>query len=468
MISCANMSRKRSRDTSEATGLHVAIIGGGLSGLACALALQMKNTGVIKDIKVYERDVNFDERRQGFGLTLTNNPKGPLAELGVLSECIAKNCPSTCHYVFTPAGQILGYYGRAFKPDTMQEYDSTRVGNLRIPRQDLRRMLLDRLHPGTVQWGYKLIEYTENSTGGVELDFGREHTIHADILIGADGFRSTLRQLRDAKLQRTPGPIVAPSFMGITVILGLSHLSHPLIDNRGFYVLDGEHRLFVMPFRHPTTTVGPLTMWQLSFSGLSEDAALRLKQTSPEGLLAYAQDRTSAWFPMVHAMITATDLSEIWCTALYDRHAMNPRKKEDLSRVVVLGDACHPMSMFKGQGANQAIGDGPLLASWLLRPGLTRENLHTRLKCFENEMIAKSTPKVNASREAAQHLHSAECLEEDIGIEGVPREQTRDVLLSLCRQKVDANCAQDLDARVLEVIGKWTARGGTFADGHEE
>jgi hypothetical protein len=39
--------------------------------------------------------------------------------------------------------------------------------------------------------------------------------------------------------------------------------------------------------------------------------------------------------------------------------------KDGGSRVTVIGDACHPMAMFKGQGANQALMDGPLLAHWL-------------------------------------------------------------------------------------------------------
>ena len=63
--------------------LRVAIVGGGLAGLAVALSCQQAG---IKNVTVYERDVCFDDRRQGYGLTLTNNPKGPLAKLGVLDE----------------------------------------------------------------------------------------------------------------------------------------------------------------------------------------------------------------------------------------------------------------------------------------------------------------------------------------------------------------------------------------------
>ena len=57
--------------------LSVIIVGGGLGGLAAALALQKRNI----ECRVFERDPEISTRRQGYGLTLTNNIKGPLAEL---------------------------------------------------------------------------------------------------------------------------------------------------------------------------------------------------------------------------------------------------------------------------------------------------------------------------------------------------------------------------------------------------
>ena len=66
------------------------------------------------------------------------------------------------------------------------------------------------------------------------------------------------------------------------------------------------------------------------------------------------------------------------------------------------------MSMFKGQGANQALEDGPLLASWLSKPWLSAQSLPTLVRSFEREMLARSLPKVAMSREAAVSLHSAQ------------------------------------------------------------
>jgi 2-polyprenyl-6-methoxyphenol hydroxylase-like FAD-dependent oxidoreductase len=342
--------KKRSHESlqEEEPPLQIAIIGGGLAGLACALAIQNQLLlsppleSRIGTVTVYERDELFSDRRQGFGLTLTNNPKGPLAVLGVLDECIQSNCPSTCHYVFDTTGKVLGYYGRAFKPDMDQIYDSSRIGNLRIPRQRLRKMLEDKLVPDTVKWNMKLIDYTEEEEG-IELDFGN-CKVKVDVLIGADGFNSVVRQLKDTKVaSKSTSSLCDRTYMGICVILGLSTLSHPLIDRRGFYVLDGIHRLFVMPFQISSEKEPQLTMWQLSFAGLTEDEALIMKSSPPESLLRIALDKTSGWFPMVSTMIASTELKEVWCTALYDRATMTPRKRDDPeSRVVVLGDAYVP------------------------------------------------------------------------------------------------------------------------------
>ena len=161
------MEGKRSRDDISMTemqvaqGLSIGIVGGGLGGLACALSLQQAG---FTRVTVLEKDASFDDRMQGYGLTLTNNPKGPLAKLGLLQECVDADCPSHCHWVFNPKGEILGYYGRCFNParDCSSGKDissglkddtcnSAARGNLRVPRQILRKMLLSKLRPNTVK-----------------------------------------------------------------------------------------------------------------------------------------------------------------------------------------------------------------------------------------------------------------------------------------------------------------------------
>lgn len=81
---------------------------------------------------------------------------------------------------------------------------------------------------------------------------------------------------------------------------------------------------------------------------------------------------------------------------MLDRNPFPLNSKENKNgRVVLLGDACHAMSPFKGQGCNQALSDGPLLASKLKN---TPRNVPSALLAFEREMIARTKVKVEESR----------------------------------------------------------------------
>jgi salicylate hydroxylase len=520
---------------------RVAIVGGGLAGLSCALSLQ--RAGI--PVTVYERDSSLAARKQGYGLTLTNNPVGALHELGVLEECIRGDCLSTAHWVLKPDGQILGYYGRGLQdsdgssssmskssaspspspcpspspspssspssipapspsPSLLSERESS--ASLRIPREELRRMLHDRLAPGTVKWGCRLKDYEErrnmaeegagdrSADGPITLLFEDGTTQTVDLLVGADGIHSVVRRLRDQKEKDAQAGL---KYLEVAVILGISTASHPLLDARGIYVVDGVHRLFTMPFRPPVLdasggVVEPQqTMWQLSFHCSSESEALSLKRASSSDLMEFALERTKGWMVPVQNMIRQTPVESIWSTPLYDRDPMRLRSKNKPSFVTVAGDAAHPMSMFKGQGANQALQDGPALAQWLRHQhssrrdttasadvGMTRDSLLTRIRQYESEIVHRSTPRVMDSRRAAAWYHSpAACelsttygLGANIGVR--PGEVTVvEVLGELHRQNISAalddgaGLEEKVKATMRQLAAKWSlereASGGS-------
>ena len=64
-------------------------------------------------------------------------------------------------------------------------------------------------------------------------------------------------------------------------------------------------------------------------------------------------DVLAEWFPSAHDLIRSTSEKDVWSTPLYDRDPMPSRSRQHYKgslggRITVLGDACHPMSMFKG------------------------------------------------------------------------------------------------------------------------
>ena len=122
---------------------HLAIIGGGLGGLSTLLSLLKSG---FTNCKCYERDLNFSDRMNGYGLTLSYNPKGPLGKLGVLEKVAREDCKSREHYVFSEKGEVIGYFGNAFR--NWEHFKTGQRGNLRVPRQVLRQILIDEVSKG--------------------------------------------------------------------------------------------------------------------------------------------------------------------------------------------------------------------------------------------------------------------------------------------------------------------------------
>jgi 2-polyprenyl-6-methoxyphenol hydroxylase-like FAD-dependent oxidoreductase len=92
--SSSSKKRKRRLDKEHA---KIVIVGSGLAGLSAAIALEQAG---FCHIDVYERDASLEIQKEGYGLTLSYNPKGPLASLGVLERVAQEDSASRSHYVF--------------------------------------------------------------------------------------------------------------------------------------------------------------------------------------------------------------------------------------------------------------------------------------------------------------------------------------------------------------------------------
>ncbi|CAD7957958.1 unnamed protein product [Amoebophrya sp. A25] len=202
----------------------VGIVGGGLGGLALAVKLEEAKIPYL----VFERDAHVGERKQGYGMTLT--PSG-LRGLGIEGQCRARSQASDRHWVFDGRdGQILGYFGRGLvhledeqkeqadggvdedkdngnhgcnkadynveedakderestaeskssSPATSSSSSSSGENNFRIPRQELRQMLLQKLPSEKVMWGMQLLDFEEErdhaDESGVIAKFNRTAT----------------------------------------------------------------------------------------------------------------------------------------------------------------------------------------------------------------------------------------------------------------------------------------------------
>jgi salicylate hydroxylase len=198
---------------------------------------------------------------------------------------------------------------------------------------------------------------------------------------------------------------------------------------------------------------GRVAMWQLSFElGESEARAFPRDGSS---LLEEARRRVAGWHPPIETLLGATLPTDVTGYPAYDRPvptalrdeldhgrlglgmpgdvaaaSPNPQRYDLHSdphrgaehppmtaehrligrdrRCTLLGDAAHPMSPFKGQGANQALLDAVDLARALRRSALGggERDWRESVAEFEARMLSRARSKVAASREAASALHT--------------------------------------------------------------
>ena len=385
----------------------IAIIGGGIGGMALAVACLHRGI----PFTLFERDRSFDSRSQGYGLTLQQASRA-LKGFGILS--LAEGVYSTNHVVHNTEGKVLSKWGMRNHTHIDVKTNPKRT-NIHIARQALRASLLEQLGgKDAVQWGHQLTAYTDNVDGGVDLNFnvnGETKSLHADLVVGADGIRSVVRSLligEDVTPLRYLDCIV---ILGICPMANLKGVESVLLDGETvFQTVNGTERIYVMPYAADTV------MWQLSFP-MTEKEAQDLSTQGPQALKDEACRRTQ-WHNPVPQIVKATPVEYISGYPVYDRELITSELLAKSEHVTLIGDAAHPMSPFKGQGANQALLDALVLARGIVSACRPLSNWRAAgirksvLNDFESEMLERSESKVKDSAEAVQLLHSKVVLRE--------------------------------------------------------
>lgn len=380
---------------------NLAIIGGGIGGVALAVACLHRGI----PFTLYERDTNFEARSQGYGLTLQQASKA-IEGLGILS--LDQGVISTRHLVHTTEGKVIGEWGirKWLQSETKTAPKRT---NVHIARQSLRLALLEQLGGhNSVQWGHQLIDFKQNENGTVDLNFqvnGETKNYKADLVVGADGIRSSVRKLLigdDATPLRYLGCIV---ILGICPLSALEDIDSSLLDSATvFQTANGNERIYVMPY------MADSIMWQLSFP-MPEEEAKALSAQGTEALKEEACRRTQ-WHAPIPQILAATQQAQISGYPVYDRELLDSKLLSKAESITLIGDAAHPMSPFKGQGANQALLDALSLARGIhkgCKPSSQWRKIGIResvLNEIESEMLARSAIKVKDSAAAAEFLHS--------------------------------------------------------------
>jgi salicylate hydroxylase len=313
----------------------VAIVGGGIGGVAAANALLRRGM----EVCLYEQAPALAE--VGAGVAIQPNGARMLRRLG-LGEELGR---FGARWVDPQFRRPDGTYAAAMWPPEL----ASKIEFYGMHRADLLAMFVDRLPAGVVHTGHRCIGFEQDDEQAT-LTFANGARATADVVIAADGIHSTLQQFVVA-----PSP---PLFSGSVACRGLvsaASVAWPTGAMRN-WLGAGKHFL-VFPVR-----AGEL----INYVGfVSTDERTKESWSAPGDPAALARE-FAGWDPLVEAIIAQVKTTFRW--GLYDRE---PLATWTRGRLTLLGDAAHPMLPHAGQGANQAIEDGVALATVLSRADRT-------------------------------------------------------------------------------------------------
>lgn len=320
------------------TSPKIFIIGAGIGGLSCALA--MSKFGIKAEI--YEQAKQF--ARVGAGIQMAPNATKVLQGLGLL-DILAKTSfePSTNLNRAWDTGEITNEF--ALLGNTLEKYGSPFYA---LHRGDLHQAIASKIPKSQIHLGKKLIEVKERAND-VALYFEDGTEVCADAVIGADGVHSLLREY-------ILGP-EAPRFTG-RVAYRTTFPAH-LLKHADI----GQSRTkWWGPDRHIVIYYVTKKQDEIYFvTSQPEDALWTTPESwSAKGDLSMLISAYKGFHPDVQAVLAACP--EVYKWALFDRDPL-PRWTQD--RILLVGDACHPMTPYMAQGATMALEDSVLLARCL-------------------------------------------------------------------------------------------------------
>ena len=318
----------------------ILIIGGGIGGLACALALIRRGI----EVEVYEQA--HELREVGAGVQIGANGTRVLHALGL------KDALATTQFFASGKAARLWNTGETWTTFDLGAIAQERYGSPHIfmHRGDLQAALADairRERPDAIRLGRRFGSLTQNDDG-VTVIFADGSTAHGALAIGADGIRSPVRETLFGK--------DAPAFVGIVAWRGLVPMDAlpPQISRTAAvnWLGPGGHAL------HYPVRAGAL----MNIVAFIERDDWQVESWTERGTHDELARDFSGWHADLHAILGGIEQPFKW--ALMMRPAM-PRWSS--GRVTLLGDACHPTLPFLGQGAVMAIEDAYVLAGCIAR-----------------------------------------------------------------------------------------------------
>lgn len=371
MISCENLR----------IGGTVAVAGAGPAGATLARLLQARGFSV----KVFERDASPASRTQGGSLDLRKDSGQRAMESAGLIDSFRQASRSEAKEfkMIDSQGNVQPEGGAETHEDPGPEID----------RGDLRQLLLDSLSPGTVAWGHHVNDVRPEANGRWRLEIADQAPVIADLVIGAEGAGSKVRQRLTS---------VRPRYTGITMLAANirrdlwrgSELAE-LLGEGSVMFAGGEKTIFVQRCSQD------LILLYFSMA-VAEDwpKAQGFKLGDNEAVLAAIAESYGDWSPKLIATLTQVEGAfQRWPISV-----MPPDYRwETRPGLTMVGDASHVMPPFTGKGVNLALLDALELADALTADPAAA--VSAAVEAFEHRMQDRTRKEIGECLEVGRNMY---------------------------------------------------------------
>ncbi|KAH8802537.1 hypothetical protein F5884DRAFT_738131 [Xylogone sp. PMI_703] len=404
--------------------LKVAIVGGGIGGLITAISLHHFCNDAHIDIHVYEQAQKYKEI--GAGVSLGPNAGRILQKIGLYDPIWAIASKSDIWFSirrFDNGEEII----------TLRS-NTTDVSHLHVHRAELLDLLMQTVQErkaALLHTGKRCSRVYDNGKT-IAVEFQDGETIEADLVLGADGIHSPVRQSFPKEEARYGGMIV---YRGVLPVSKLEEwwpfdMYACCWSGRGKYFL-------VYPISNGTmVNIGAFVT--VNEAEVGDTAQKWTMQGDRRDIENYYTD----WDPTVHKIIQLMDEKPLkW--VLHD-HELCDRWVFAGGKAVLLGDAAHAMVPHQGAGAGQAVEDAYVLGRCLgdfLReqPSCGLEEWFTRL--YQDIRLPRAQRVQITSRESGENVHM-----QSKEFDGLSYDESVSLLRKLMETRLKWIWSSDLDA----------------------
>jgi 5-methylphenazine-1-carboxylate 1-monooxygenase len=357
------------------------IVGGGVGGLTAALMLHARGI----DCEVYEQADAV--RELGVGINTLPHAIKELAELGLLERLDAVGIRTYELFYTNRFGQEIWREPRGLDAGYEVPQFSIHRGKLQGVIYQAARA---RLGEGRIRTGHRLGAFSEDEAGVSAYFFDRSGahrmTARGDVLIGADGINSFVRE----RLYPNEGPA---RWNGVMLWRGA--IDWPMfLTGRSMVVAGGmSAKLVIYPIGDGSRENRRLTNWAVAAKvGDANTPPPRKEDWSRPGRFEELMPHLQRFIiPAIDAQALIEATNEFWEYPMCDR---DPLPRWSHGRVTLLGDAAHPMYPVGSNGASQAILDARALADRLKGA----EHPVAALWAYEQERLPPTAEVVRLNR----------------------------------------------------------------------